>query len=397
MITEAELLALLASTESFRVEKTISTDDTVKFREAICSFANDMPGTGLPGYLLIGFDDKKKTFTLPKVSDELLQKLSSYARDGAILPPPAITAYKITLSSGLGEIAVAEVQPSPFPPVRFNQRVCVRTGPRKGYANEAEERILSERRQVALRPFDTQPCLGSQLSDLALDLFTSTYRPQAVAADVIEENHRPLEQQLASLRLFDLARGCPTHAGILLLAKDPLMWLPGAFVQYVRYAGPAQDSEILSERRFTGDLLNLLRELDGFLKGLPIARPVATSLLGEANVIDYPAGALRELMMNAVMHRTYESSGFIRILHFSDRIEISSPGPLFGEATPANFPRQTSYRNPVVAEMLKTLGFVNRFGRGVERAQAALEKNGNAPARFELGDTYFGVTLLAKA
>lgn len=353
MITEAELLTLLASTESFRVEKTISTDDTVKFREAICSFANDMPGTGLPGYLLIGYDDKKKAFTLPKVSDELLQQLSSYARDGIILPPPAITAYKITLGTGEGEIAVAEVQPSPFPPVRYNQRICVRTGPRKGYANEAEERILSERRQVALRPFDTQPCLGSQLSDLALDLFTSTYRPQAVATDVISENHRPVEQQLASLRLFDLSRNCPTHAGILLLAKDPLMWLPGAFVQYVRYVGAAQDSDILSERRFSGDLLNLLRELDGALKGLPNSRPVANSLLGEANVVDFPAGALRELMMNAVMHRTYESSGFIRILHFSDRIEISSPGPLFGEATRANFPRQTSYRNPVVAEMLE--------------------------------------------
>jgi ATP-dependent DNA helicase RecG len=396
MLTEAQLLTLLATPESFRVEKTVATSDTDKFREAICSFANDMPGTGLPGYLLIGYDDKKKTYTQPRISDELLQPLSSYARDGAILPPPAITAYKITLSSGQGEIAVVEVQPSPFPPVRYHQRICVRTGPRKGYANEAEERILSERRQVALRPFDTQPGLGSQLSDLALDLFTSTYRPQAIAADVIEENHRPLEQQLASLRLFDLARGCPTHAGLLLLAKNPLLWLPGAFVQYVRYAGPAHDSDILNERRFSGDLLNLLRELDAFLKGLPTARPLATSLLSEVQFIDYPVAALRELIMNAVLHRTYESSGFVRILHFSNRIEISSPGPLFGEATPANFPRQTSYRNPVVAEMLKTLGFVNRFGRGVERAQAALEKNGNLPAQFELGDTYFGVTLFAK-
>lgn len=397
MITEAELLLLLASTESFRVEKTVSTTDTDKFREAICSFSNDMPGTGLPGYLLIGYDDKQQKPTLRKVSDELLQQLASYARDGAILPPPAVSAYKIILSSGNGEIAVAEVQPSPFPPVRFNQRICVRNGPRKGYANEAEERILSERRQVALRPFDTLPCLGSNISDLAVDLFTSTYRPQAVAADVIEENHRPLEQQLASLRLFDLARGCPTHAGILLLAKDPLMWLPGAFVQYVRYGGSAQDSDILTERRFTGDLLNLLRELEAFLKGLPVARPIETSLLGETAVIDYPSASLRELVMNAVMHRTYDSAGFIRILHFTDRIEISSPGPLFGEATRENFPRQTSYRNPVIAEMLKTLGFVNRFGRGVERAQAALVKNGNHVAEFELGDTYFGVILKAKS
>jgi ATP-dependent DNA helicase RecG len=58
MLTESELLALMADLESFRVERTISTTDTDKFREAICSFANDMPGSGLSGYLLIGVDDR---------------------------------------------------------------------------------------------------------------------------------------------------------------------------------------------------------------------------------------------------------------------------------------------------------------------------------------------------
>ena len=56
-------------------------------------------------------------------------------------------------------------------------------------------------------------------------------------------------------------------------------------------------------------------------------------------------------------------------------------------------PAQTSYRNPVLAEALKTLGAVNRFGRGVERARAALAKNGNRAPEFFFGDTYFGVTI----
>ena len=49
----------------------------------------------------------------------------------------------------------------------------------------------------------------------------------------------------------------------------------------------------------------------------------------------------------------------------------------------ANFPQQTSYRNPVVAEALKALGYVNRYGRGVLRAQDALAKNGSQPAKFQ--------------
>src|SRR5882672_8820584 len=235
MIDANELKKLLTDLESFRVERTISTTDTDKFREAICSFANDMPGSGLPGFLLVGAEDKTGKPCGLKVTDDLLKQLNSYARDGMILPPPSLAVYKIVLSDG--EVAVAQVEPSDMPPVRYKGRIHVRTGPQKSIANESQERILLERRRAAAKSFDAQPCVGSSLNDLALDLFTTTYRSQAIATEIIAENHRPLEQQMASLRLFDQAKNCPTHAGILLFAKDPLQWLSAAYVQYVRLPG----------------------------------------------------------------------------------------------------------------------------------------------------------------
>ena len=54
MITKDELQELFASTETYRIERTISTTDKDKFGEAVCAFANDMPDSGKPGYLLIG-------------------------------------------------------------------------------------------------------------------------------------------------------------------------------------------------------------------------------------------------------------------------------------------------------------------------------------------------------
>ena len=57
MITKDELLSLLNSTETYRVEKTISTTNMDKFCEAICAFANDMPNSKKQGYLLIGVHD----------------------------------------------------------------------------------------------------------------------------------------------------------------------------------------------------------------------------------------------------------------------------------------------------------------------------------------------------
>ena len=62
---------------------------------------------------------------------------------------------------------------------------------------------------------------------------------------------------------------------------------------------------------------------------------------------------------------------------------MEKPGGLYGEATRENFPTRNSYRNPIIAESMKVLGFVNRFGYGVQRAQSLLEANGNQPAEFE--------------
>jgi ATP-dependent DNA helicase RecG len=173
MIDENELLTLLVDMESFRVERTVSTTDTQKFCEAICAFANDMAGSKLPGFLLIRVDDKTGEPTGLTVTDQLLQNLSGLAADGNLLPPPAIMAYRIALSSGKGEVAVVKVQPSEIPPVRYKGVVRIRRGPRKGIANESEERILAERRTAFHLSYDAQPCTGSTLSDMALDLFTT--------------------------------------------------------------------------------------------------------------------------------------------------------------------------------------------------------------------------------
>ena len=123
------------------------------------------------------------------------------------------------------------------------------------------------------------------------------------------------------------------------------------------------------------------------------AHPVTQTTLREQTVTDYPKFALRELLMNAVMHRDYEATAQIRFYWFSDRIEVQNPGSLYGEASRENFPHQNAYRNPVVAEAMKTLGYVNRYGSGIERAQEALKTSGNPPAAFAFEDTYFLATL----
>jgi len=98
-----------------------------------------------------------------------------------------------------------------------------------------------------------------------------------------------------------------------------------------------------------------------------------------------PLPALQQLARNAILHRDYESTHApVRINWFENRIEIHSPGGAFGQVTPENFgtPGLTDYRNPHLAEAMRVLGYVQRFGVGLEIARRELSKNGNPGAEF---------------
>ena len=390
MLTAEQLRALIADRESDRVELTISTTNTDKFGEAICAFANDFPNHRQPGHLIVGVGDDGTIGGLT-VNDRLLRRLGDLRSNVNLELLPVMTVQKYVLPEG--GVAVIEVLPSDLPPVRYRGRVWIRVGPSRRDANRQEERILTEKRTALQRTFDVRPCPGCTLDDLVPDLFRISYLPAAVDRDVIAENNRGDQEQMASLRFYDLAADCPTHAGALLFARDPLRWMPGAWIQFVRWAGTTMADDPVGERRFSGDLLTVLREVEAFVSLPAQARPVTASALREKTETDYPPAAIRELLLNAIMHRSYESNAPVRFYWYDDRIEIQNPGGLYGMASPENFPRQTDYRNPVMAEALATLGYVNAFGRGVIRAQDALRRNGNPEAEFTFEPSHVLATI----
>ncbi|MEO6547709.1 MAG: RNA-binding domain-containing protein, partial [Ferruginibacter sp.] len=177
MITREELEQLLPGLEQDRIEKTISVNDAHKFGEAICAFANDLANHNLPGYLIVGANDDGTRAGM-SITEQNLQTLLSFRTDGRIVPPPSMIVEKFVFPDG--ELAVVEVQPHFLPPVRFNGRVCIRAGIRKGYANEADERVLTEKRTAFARSFDVLPCKGSTLDDISLELFKLRYLPSAI-------------------------------------------------------------------------------------------------------------------------------------------------------------------------------------------------------------------------
>ena len=378
MLTKDQLQVALLDIESDRIERTSSITKFEKFCEAICAFANDLSNSRKPGYLMLGVDDSGKTSGLI-ATDELLKNLAAIRSDGQVLPQPAMTIEKFALSGG--DVVVVEVLPSDLPPVRYKSRVHVRVGPRRAIATEQEERMLSERRVSQARSFDALPCRESSIDDLALAQF-GVYRQLVIDAETIESNHRSIAQQLASLRLFDPSKNCLTNAGVLLFAKNVRYFLPGAYVQYLKLPGNDLTELPIDQAEISGDLYAIIRELEVRIKALIQTSMSVVSGFQEKLHPDYPEWALRELVLNAVMHRNYDSNTPISFYVFQDHIAIQNPGGLHGEANPENFPMRNSYRNPVIAEAMKSFGFINRFGFGIQRAQKLLLENGNPPAAF---------------
>ena len=225
--------------------------------------------------------------------------------------------------------------------------------------------------------FDMRPAAGATLADLDLDFVRKQLNAPAPEYDA-----RSLERQLRSLRL--VRGGQPTWGALLAFGRDPQAFLPGAYFQFLRFQGTTITAPTTRRVAIAGRLSDMIRQLDEITE-LNIS--VSTEVAGRVREVrhaDYPAEAIRQIVYNAAMHRCYEGTITpTRVFWFADRIEVASPGGLFGRMTPENFGTgDTDYRNPLLAEIMGDLGFAQRVGRGLPLAREAMAGNGNPPPEY---------------
>ena len=178
-------------------------------------------------------------------------------------------------------------------------------------ATAQEERILADKRRAKDLPYDLRPLTSASLDDLDLELFRRAYLPFAISPDVLDENNRPLEQQLAALRFATSETPMyPTVVGLLTVGKMPSDIIPGAYVQFLRFDGTRLTDPIKNEHTLRGPLTDILPRLDDLLE-IHIASAVdITSGATDIHRADYPIVALQQLARNAIMHRDYENLEF---------------------------------------------------------------------------------------
>jgi len=392
--TDQELLTMLRDLESDRVERkaSLSGDAPEKVREAVCAYANDLPGHQLPGVIFVGVMDDGRPSGLP-ITDRLLLSLSDVKTDGNILPPPTIVVEKRTLAGV--DVAVVTVLPADSPPVRFKGRIWVRVGPRRALASAQDERLLNEKRRAHGSPFDVQSVATASIGDLDRRTFEQEYLPLAVSPEILEANGRSYEEKLAGAKMIVSADlRTPTVLGLLTLGFHTTDFIPGAYVQFLRVDGDTLADPIIDEQNIQGAILDVVRRVEEKVEAhiRTMVSPVESIL--EVRRPDYPLTALRQLVRNALLHRTYEGTNSpVRLVWYRDRIEITNPGGPFGIVNQQNFgtPGVTDYRNPNLAEAMRVIGLVQRFGAGLPIATSELKKNGNPPMEFQLDRNIVGV------
>ena len=395
-LTDKELQALVKEPESEYLERCESNRNTDKIGEAICAFSNNLSGREKPSVIFIGLKDNGE-FSELSITDEMLRNIANIRSDGNLQPFPVINIKKLIIQKK--ELISIEVLPISNSIMRYKARCFVRIGPSVRQASEEEEQILVEKRVSGLLSFDMTGIKEAKKDeDLNNDYFKNEYLPVAVSKEVLLKNDRNPDKQMRSLGLLDSDLN-PTVTAILIIGKNPRLWIPGAFIQFIRFDGTKLTDPIKDQQEVSFALPEQIRRIEEILK-----INISTSLKlspGGPNIqsSDYPFTALSQIVRNAIIHRDYGSHTPIRVHWFNDRIEIQSPGGPYGQVNAQNFGTEglTSYRNPTIATALKNLGFIERFGFGIPQAKKALKENGNPELEWDIKNSTILTVIKKKA
>ena len=392
-----ELRAIITYTESYRTERKRTWNPTVgkKAREAVCAFANDLPASGEAGVLIVGANDDGTPNPDFHLDDQILLSLTEMRTDGQIVPPPSLYVEAREL---LGHTyAVVVVEPSDSPPVRYRGTIWVRSGPKREIATAQDERILNEKRQHGDGPADLRLVKDVTWRDINEVRFRLAYLPKAFSAETLERNNRTDLQRLISLKLVgvDSPHYC-TLAGCLSLVDEGFGHVYGAYIQWLRIDGNSIADDKIDAAQGGGHLQSAIETIDLRMSSYNRTEVDYGTTALERRFSTYPLEALKELLRNAVMHRDYWGSNApVRVYWYNDRIEFINSGGPYGDVSVSNFgtPGITGYRNPNIAEAMRVLGLVQRFGSGIGIAQDLCRANGNPPIEFEVTQQFVRATV----
>lgn len=205
---------------------------------------------------------------------------------------------------------------------------------------------------------------------------------------------------LAKLRLLS-GEQFLNRAGLLLFGQSPQRLVRTAYVQIGRFT---DEVTILDEKATDGNLFVQLEQTMQAIRGYVFVRyDIPKSAAGRSpledlqrhEVWEFPYDAVREAVLNALIHRNYTSVGRVQIRVYNDRLVISNPGGLPEDLTVADLLKEHNSfpRNPAVAQTVYYTRLIEKWGTGTLRMRNACRAEGAPDPQFEARPSEFIVTL----
>ena len=237
--------------------------------------------------------------------------------------------------------------------------------------------------------WDELVCIGHEVTPQAVDKLCSDIL-QYARSNNHSDNDKSIQivtsEQLLSWNILKNAEGklLATNAFVL-LTSDKFHFsriqcalfkgtAKNVFIDKREYVGPLYE-QIESAYQFVLNHINLGAKIEGLVR---------------KESYELPPLAIREMIVNAVCHRNYMDSSFVQVSVFDDRVEVTSPGTLYGGLTlDCALQGLSKIRNRGIAEVFNRMGIIEQWGTGLKRILESAQEYGlPQPDFIELGDSF---------
>jgi ATP-dependent DNA helicase RecG len=363
-LKQRDLHNLLALGEGFTTE--FKRSGTSNLGREICAFAN---ATG--GVILLGVTDGGEMVGV-KDHNRLKSEVQAIARSAE--PPIAVETERF------GEVLAVTVPAQHSKPYSFGGKFFIREGASSQQMSRSEIREFFYKE--GLIHFDETPCERFSLAaDLTDEVWERFRRRAKIPADM---------DALTALSNLHLVKdGKMSHAGAWLLATDITKFNTSAAVACALFMG-TDKVRILDRRGFSEDIYSMIGQVMDWIMSKINVEYIIKHLKREERP-ELPEEAIREAVVNALVHRDYRSAASVHVYLFKDRLEIVSPGGLPAGMTEADLGVKSIPRNPLLFAMLHRLEAVEHIGSGIKRIRNLCREHGVAEPSIEVSEHWFTV------
>lgn len=379
-----ELNLKINFSESEIVEFKNSLSEIDQILETISAFSNTKGGTI---YIGVADDGQIKGVSIGKGTLESLANSIKQNTDPKIFPDIIeVKKYSKTII----KVFVPEY---PVKPVWVKEKVFVRVG-------KTNQRITVEKIRQLIKtntPFHWDKQISSEFKLSDISVKDIKYFVQRVK-DERNSELEPKAKTSAVLEKLNLVKsGKLTNAAILLFGKDPQKYFPRSLVKCALFADN-KAIDFLDFKDVGGTIINQVPEVLLFLrKQLNIS--VKISGKPERDEIwEIPREALREAVINAICHRSYDDTGNVQVRIFNNKVEIWNPGTLPESITIESLKKEhrSIPRNELIARCFYLIKYIEQWGTGTNRIINLCKEAGLKEPKFEIRNGDFVVTFFRK-